>query len=464
LATQVSQTAVERLRESVLGEIITPEDAAYDEARKVWNGDVDRRPAVIARCVSVEDVKAALVFGRSGGLQIAVRAGGHSFPGHSIADDALVIDLRQMNKVSVDPATRRATVQGGATWAEVDGPAQVHGLAVTGGHVTHTGVAGLTLGGGIGWVMRKLGLTADNLLSAQIVTADGRVLQASASENDDLFWAIRGGGGNFGIVTEFVFKLTPVGPTVLGGLAFWPPEKGPDLMRRFREFCGRCPDEVTTEVAYLYAPPFDFVPKDVQLKPGYALVVAGTDVAIAERAVKDMRSFASPLFDIIGPMPYLTLQSMFDAALPPGTRTYLKANNIDELSDEVIRTIHGETSRMPPGRSMLFVVQMGGAVARVAEDATAFGGRSAPFQTLSLGIWDDPEQKASTVKWVRGCSSALEPHGRGAYVNLTDHQDESALRVTYGTAKYAKMQRIKAKYDPENVFRLNQNITPARHG
>jgi hypothetical protein len=446
------------------GEIITPEDTAYDEARKVWNGDVDRRPAVITRCVSVDDVKAALAFGRSAGLQIAVRAGGHSFPGHSIADDALVIDLRRMNEVRVDPAARRATVEGGATWAEVDGPAQMQGLAVTGGHVTHTGVAGLTLGGGIGWVMRKLGLTSDNLLSAQIVTADGRVLQASASENDDLFWAIRGGGGNFGIVTEFVFKLTPVGPTVLGGLAFWPPEKGPDLMRRFREFCGRCPDEVTTELAYLYAPPFDFVPKDVQLKPGYALVVAGTDVEIAESAVKDMRSFAPPLFDIIGPMPYLSLQSMFDAALPPGTRTYLKANNINGLNDEVIRTIHGETSRMPPGRSMLFVVQMGGAVARVAEDATAFGGRSAPFQTLSLGIWDDPEQKASAVKWVRGLSSALEPHGRGAYVNLTDHQDESELKVTYGPAKYAKLQRIKAKYDPENVFRLNQNITPTRHG
>ena len=461
MATQVSEAAIERLRASMRGEVITPGHEAYDEARKIWNGDVNRRPTVIARCTNVDDVKAALAFGRTSRLRIAVKCGGHSVPGHSIADDALMIDLRKMNRVSVDAAARRATVQGGAIWSEVDAATQAHSLAVTGGEVSHTGVAGLTLGGGIGHVMRKFGLVVDNLLSAQIVTADGRVLQASSTENDDLFWAIRGGGGNFGIATEFVFKLTPLGPTVLGGLAFWAPDKGPALLRRYREFCKSCPDEVRTELAYLHAPPFDFVPKDVQLKPGYAFVVAGTDVAIAERAVKEMRSFGPPLFDIIGPMPYLALQTMFDPALPPGTRTYLKGHNVHELGDDLIQAFCAQTAKMPPG-SMVFVIQMGGAVARVPEDETAFGGRSAAFQTLFVGIWDDPAEKAATVQWTRGSWDALVPFAHGAYVNLSDTQDESALRITYGTQKYAKLQRIKAKYDPDNVLSLNQNIKPVK--
>ena len=462
MAAQASANAIERLRASMRGEVITPGHEAYDEGRKIWNGDVNRRPAVIARCTNVEDVKAALAFGRTSGLKIAVKCGGHSVPGHSVADDALMIDLRGMNKVTVDAAARRATVQGGAIWSEVDAATQAHSLAVTGGEVSHTGVAGLALGGGIGHVMRKFGLVVDNLLSAQVVTADGRALQASSTENEDLFWAIRGGGGNFGIVTEFVFRLWPLGPSVLGGLAFWAPDKGPELMRRYREFCKTCPDEVRTELAYLHAPPFDFVPKDVQLKPGYGFVVAGTDVAVAERAVKEMRSFGPPLFDVIGPMPYLALQGMFDPGLPPGTKAYLKGHNVHELSDDLIRAFCAQTAKMPPGRSMVFVIQMGGAVARVPEDETAFGGRSAAFQTLFVGIWDDAAEKAATVQWTRGIWDALVPFAHGAYVNLSDHQDESALRITYGTQKYAKLQRIKAKYDPNNVFSLNQNIKPMK--
>ncbi|MBI5837508.1 MAG: FAD-binding oxidoreductase [Candidatus Eisenbacteria bacterium] len=446
------------------GTVISPADKTYDEARKIWNGDVDRRPAVIARCASVEDVRAALAFGRSRGLQIAVKAGGHSLPGHSLADDALLIDLRPMNKVSIDATARRATVQGGAIWSEVDVPAQEHGLAVTGGHVTHTGVAGLTLGGGIGHIMRKFGLVVDNLLSAQIVTADGRVLKASEKENPDLFWAIRGGGGNFGIVTEFEFRLAPLGPTVLGGLAFWAPEKGPELMRRYREFCKTAPDEVTTLLVHLCAPPFDFVPKDVQHKPGYALVVAGTDVAVAERAVKEMRSFAPPLFDVIGPMPYLALQGMFDPALPHGTQTYLKGHYLQEMSDDAIRVIHERAAKMPAGRSQVFIAQMGGAVARVADEATSFGGRDAAFQTFAIGIWEDPADRTATVDWVRGYWDAMQPYAHGAYVNLSSEQDQASLRTTYGDAKFARLQRIKAKYDPENVFRLNQNIEPAKLG
>jgi hypothetical protein len=275
-----------------------------------------------------------------------------------------------------------------------------------------------------------------------------------------LFWAARGGGGNFGIATEFVIQLQPVGPMVLGGLAFWAPEHGPELMRRYREFCTRCPDEVTTVFAYLHAPPFDFVPKDVQLKPGYAVVVVGTDIAVAERAVKELRAFGPPLFDIIGPMPYLAVQGMFDPALPPGTKCYFKAHYIKELSDDFIRATHAQTARMPAGHSQLLVLQMGGAVARVPEDATAFGGRSAPFQSLFIGVWEDAAQREQTASWVRGIWSALTPFSRGAYVNMSDDQDEAALKVTYGAEKYARLQRLKAKYDPDNVFNLNQNIAP----
>ena len=461
MATRESESVAGELKQRMRGQVLLRGDSGYDEARKIWNGDIDRRPAIIVRCAGVEDVKAAVACARARGISIAVRAGGHSLPGHSVADGALMLDLRDMNKVTVDAAARRAVVQGGAIWSDVDAATQPHGLAVTGGHVTHTGVAGLTLGGGIGHLMRKLGLTIDNLLSAQVVTADGQVLRASATENPDLFWAIRGGGGNFGIATEFELKLAPVGPIVLGGLAFWAAEKGPELIRRYRELCAKCPDEVTTLLVYLHAPPFDFVPAEVRLKPGYAVVVAGTSVAVAEETMKPIRAFGPPLFDIIGPMPYLMLQSMFDPALPHGTQTYFKAHYIHDLDDAVTQRIHSSTAKMPAGRSQFFMVQMGGAVSRVPEDETAFGGRSAAFQTLFIGIWDEAAEKPGRVQWVRDSWSALEPYAKGAYVNLSDELDESALRTTYGAAKYARLQSIKAKYDPENLFRLNQNIKPA---
>ena len=461
MATRESESVAGELKQRMRGQVLLRGDSGYDEARKIWNGDIDRRPAIIVRCAGVEDVKAAVAFARARGMSLAVRAGGHSLPGHSVADGALMLDLRDMNKVTVDAAARRAVVQGGAIWSDVDAATQPHGLAVTGGHVTHTGVAGLTLGGGIGHLMRKLGLTIDNLLSAQVVTADGQVLRASATENPDLFWAIRGGGGNFGIATEFELKLAPVGPIVLGGLAFWAAEKGPELIRRYRELCAKCPDEVTTLLVYLHAPPFDFVPAEVRLKPGYAVVVAGTSVAVAEETMKPIRAFGPPLFDVIGPMPYLMLQSMFDPALPHGTQTYFKAHYIHDLDDAVTQRIHSSTAKMPAGRSQFFMVQMGGAVSRVPEDETAFGGRSAAFQTLFIGIWDEAAEKPGRVQWVRDSWSALEPYAKGAYVNLSDELDESALRTTYGAAKYARLQSIKAKYDPENLFRLNQNIKPA---
>jgi FAD/FMN-containing dehydrogenase len=462
MTTQISEATIGNLRQSVHGDIITPKHADYEQARKVWNGSIDRRPACVIKCKSVGDVRAAVAFGQKQKLAIAVRSGGHSMSGQSVADDALVIDLRPMNKVTVDPQKKLAVVQGGAVWGELDGAAQAHGLATTGGHVTHTGVAGLTLGGGVGHLMRNYGLAIDNLVSAELVTADGRVLRASATENEDLFWAIRGGGGNFGIATEFEFKLHALGTTIFGGLAHWPADKGPELMKRWAEFCKSAPDEVTTILAYLHAPPFDFVPKDVQLKPGYGLLVAGTDIPKAEAAVKELRAFGPPWFDIIGPMPYLALQGILDPALPHGTRMYLKGHCFDEMNADVIKTIHENTAKMPPGHSQMICMQLGGAVARVPVDAMAFPGRKYGFQMFSGGVWDNEAQKPACVQWSRDFYTALKKFSRGTYVNFADDLDEAGVKNIYGADKYAKLQRIKAKYDPENVFHLNQNIKPAK--
>jgi len=459
--SQVSDTSFGLLRETMRGQVITSDSPEYDAARKVWNGDIDRYPAAIARCTSVADIQAALAFAQSNGLRLAIKSGGHSFPGHSVADGCLMLDLRPMNQVTIDPETRRAVVQGGAIWSEVDGPAQQHGLAVTGGHVSHTGVAGLTLGGGMGHLMRKLGLTVDNLLAAEIVTADGKILRASATDHPELFWAIRGGGGNFGVATRFEFQLSPIGPTVLSGLAFWAPEQGPELMKRYREITTNCPDDVSTLFVYLHAPPFDFVPKDVQLKPGYALVVCGTDLPTAENAIHPLRSSSQPLFDIIGPMPYLAVQGMFDPALPHGTKCYLKSHYVRELTDDLMKIYHQHTAKMPPGMSQMFTIQLGGKLARVPADATAVGGRDAQYLLMIVGIWEDEAQKPAVVSWVRDFHQALEPFQHGAYVNLSDEQDEKSLERTYGAETYARLRRVKKQYDPNNVFNLNQNIKPA---
>jgi hypothetical protein len=459
----ISSDTIAKLRGSVKGRVLTAGDAGYDDARKVWNGDIDRKPAGIVACSGVEDVQASIAFARANGVPIAVRSGGHSMSGQSMADGALVLDMRAMNAVTVDAGAKRARVQGGAVWADVDGATQKHGLAVTGGHVTHTGVAGLTLGGGVGHLHRKLGLVVDNLVSAQVVTADGRVLRASEKENEDLFWAIRGGGGNFGVATEFELKLSEIGPIVLGGLAFWAPDKGPELMRRYEELCKTLPDEVTTILAYLHAPPFDFVPKDVQLTPGYALVAVGTDIEKAQAAIKDIRAFSPPAFDVIGPMPYLAVQGLFDPALPHGTKCYMKAHYLEGFDADTIATVQAQTAKMPPGFSQMICIQMGGAVARVPDEMTAFGGRTAKFQAMFLGIWQDGAQRPACVEWVRGVWGALAPRAnRGVYVNLADDLDEATLKATYGAEKYARLQRVKAKYDPENVFHYNQNIPPAK--
>ena len=462
MATTIGAADAAILRRAMRGTVVTPADAAYDEHRKVWNGDIDRRPALIARCTSTADVKAALAFARRNGYPIAVRSGGHSFPGHSVVDDGVVIDLRQMNAVTVDPAARRAVVEGGAVWSEVDAATVPHRLAVTGGHVSHTGVAGLTLGGGIGHLMRSLGLTADSLLSAEIVTVDGRELTASPNENADLFWAIRGGGGNFGIATRFEFALHPLEDPLFAGMLFYAPAAGPELMSLYNAFCKRCPDEVGTILAYLHAPPLPFVPEAVRLTPGYALVAVATDRAVGERALRPLREFGPPLFEMLGPMPYQAVNTLFDAGNPPGTKGYVKSHYFGEYSDEVISAIHANTARMPAGLSQMLNVQLGGAVARVPEDATAFGGRSAGFLGMFFGVWEDAGQREACVSWSRGFADSLAPFALGGtYVNLTDDETEERIARSYGRDKLARLARIKAKYDPDNVFRLNHNIRPA---
>ncbi|HKR55748.1 MAG TPA: FAD-binding oxidoreductase [Gemmatimonadales bacterium] len=462
MAVTIPESSVGELRRSLSGELVTPDDPEYDTARKVWNGDIDRRPAGIARVRSVDDVRAALAFALKEGLQVAVRAGGHSFPGHSIADGALVIDLRHLNQVTVDPDARRVTVGGGAVWGEVDVAIAEHGLGVTGGHVTHTGVAGLTLGGGVGHLMRSLGLSSDNLISAEVVTADGRVLEASETENPDLFWAIRGGGGNFGIATQFVFALHPMPATVFGGLIFYAPKDGPELMRLYNQVCKDMPDEVTTILAYLHAPPLPVVPESLHFKPIYAVIAVATDQAVGEKVLSPLRRFGPPLFEMIGPLPYQpVVQSLFDPALPPGTKGYLNGHYFTELSDRVIDTVHSYTAKMPPGHSQMLFLQLGGAVARVPEDHTAFGGRSAGFLSMFVGIWEETGDRASAVAWARGFTQDTEPLSEGrTYINLADTQTEERLVRAYGKEKYDKLARIKAKYDPDNVFRLNQNIKP----
>jgi hypothetical protein len=461
MQVKIPETSLDELRRTLSGQVITPEDAEYDEARKVWNGDIDRRPAAIAKCRTVADVQAAVGFARKEGLPVAVRSGGHSFPGHSVADGALVVDVRQINQVSLDAANRRVTVGGGAVWSEVDAVTVPHRLAVTGGHVTHTGVAALTLGGGVGHLMRGFGLSSDNLLNAEIVTADGRVLQASETENPDLFWAIRGGGGNFGIATRLEFQLHPMPETVFGGMIFYAPENGLELMRRYNEICKTMPDSVTTILAYLHAPPFPFVPPEVQFKPGYAVIAVCTDQAVGEKILAPLRKFGPPLFEMIAPLPYPAVQSLFDPALPPGTKGYLNGHYFSDLSEDLIQSVHSHTAQMPPGHSQMLILQLGGAVGRVPEGKTAFGGRQAQYLSMFVGIWEETGDRAPAVAWARGFTSDTEKLSMGgSYVNLADEMSETKLANSYGRETYEKLAKLKAKYDPQNVFRLNQNIRP----
>ncbi len=462
---QITTKTTESLRALMDGPVIAPGDADYETRRRVWNAGIDRRPAAIARCESAADVAAAVSFARGSGLDLTVRGGAHGVAGTAVCDDALMIDLSRMNEVRVDPATRRAVAGGGALLGDLDSATQAHGLAVPAGLISHTGVGGLTLGGGMGWLTRKLGLSIDNLVSAEVVTADGRVLRASADEHPDLFWAIRGGGGNFGVVTRFEFALHPVGPVIQFGLFFWGLDQGPEAMRLAREITATMPEDISPVLGAVTAPPAPFVPEQHQLAPGYALLLAGFgDASEHEALVTQVRQSLPPLFDLVTPMPYAELQKLLDEANGWGFHGYEKGVYLPELSDAVIDVVTGRIPvRQSPMSAMLFY-RLDGAYSRVGDDETAFsGGRSPRYAAFIVGLAPDAAQLAADREWIRHTWDELSPHaidGNG-YLNGTTDYSQDRVASSYGLAKYQRLAAIKAVYDPGNVFRHNANILPA---
>jgi FAD/FMN-containing dehydrogenase len=454
---------VESLRSALAGVLFTPEEPGYDEARKVWNADIDRRPALVVRCLSGDDVARVITFARETGLDVTVRAGAHSVPGHSVADGAVMIDLSAMRDVTVDPTTRRARVQGGALISDLDAATQAHGLAVPMGAVGHTGVAGLTLGGGMGWLSRRAGLSIDNLTSAQVVLADGSIVHTDAGNHPDLFWAIRGGGGNFGVVVEFEFALHPVGPMVDFALLFWPVEQATDSLRLIREVVDDLPESLNVILAILNAPPAPFVPEQHHWQPGYALLLTGFDDSEGHAAVVErIRSALPPLFDMVTPMPYVDLQQMFDEANAWGRHYYDKGLFLEGLTDEVIDVLSTHGPQRASVLSVMLMYHLGGTFCRVGEDDTAFSGSRQP-QYFGFFVAATPTQDALSAdrEWVRAIHDALMPHSpTGTYVNALTEPDQDRVRGAYGH-KYERLARIKARYDPLNVFRHNANIVPA---
>jgi FAD/FMN-containing dehydrogenase len=443
------------------GEVIGPTGRDYDAARKVWNGSIDRRPAVIARCADERDVATALQLARRTGLPLAVRGGGHSFPGLSVCDDGIVVDLGSMRAIRVDPDAGMAHVQAGALLGELDRATQPYGLAAPTGIVTHTGVAGLTLGGGLGWIMRRYGLSIDQLLSVELVTADGELVHVSDQHDPELFWGVRGGGGNFGVITEFTFRLNPVGPTVLAGMVAWPMEASRDLLQFYREWVADTSDELMTIVVHRKAPPLPFIPADLRGRLIATVVVCWIgDAHEGQEVLRPLRTFGDPVLDVCQPTPYLEHQSMFDASFPHGWWYYMKACDVTELSDDVIDITVEHAQRIRSTRTAFPIWQLGGAMARVDEDATAFHGRNAGFTFVISGITEGEEGFDQERQWVRDFWTALEPHHTSVYVNFLMDEGQERIRQAYGPTKYDRLQRLKTRCDPENLFRLNQNIPP----
>lgn len=460
----ITQADIDALQKRVQGDVCRAGDAGYDEAVNIWNGVITRRPAVVVRCATSADVAAALAFAQRVGLEVSVRGGGHNYAGFALTDGGLMIDLSPLNRVHVYPASRRATCGGGTTWGEFDAATQAHGLATPGGFVSRTGVGGLTLGGGLGWLSRLAGLSCDNLVGAEVVIADGQVLRASDSENADLFWAIRGGGGNFGVVTEFEFALHPVGPLVHIGLFLFSPDQGGELFRFAREFVRDLPNECGAFLAGLSAPPEPFVPVELHFAPCYALAVVGFgDDQAHAGLIAPIKEALTPIVELVTPIPYAALQQMFDAAAPWGLHSYEKAVYLDELTDGAIDVIlEHQPMKMSP-LSFLPIFVLGGAYGRADSDATAFGGsRGIRYVVNISGTAMSPDDYEAERAWVRAYWSALVEHavGVGGYVNFMTDPEDNRVRNAYG-AKYDRLQRIKAAYDPNNVFHLNANILPS---
>jgi FAD/FMN-containing dehydrogenase len=456
----VQQDTLAQLGEDFGGELLTPDAPGYDDARSLYNAMIDRRPALIARCAGTADVISAVRYAREQGLAIAVRCGGHSVAGHSVCGgDAVLVDLSLMKGVRVDPQAMTARASGGVQWGEFDRETQVFGLATPGGRVTTTGVGGFTLGGGYGWISTKYGLACDNLVSADVVTADGRLLTASETENEDLFWALRGGGGNFGIATSLEYRLHPVGPLVLGGLLIFELDRAEDAMAAYRDLVEDAPDELSTGAVRLNAPPEEFVPERLHGAQvlGFAISYCG-DPAEGEKLIRGLRD-VGPVADLVQPMPYRMFQAMLDPMSPPGFRNYWRGEHLTGLSDDVVETFLGLSTEGLFPLSFAILFQHGAAVSRVPDDATASSDREAAFLIHPIGCWQDPADDERHIDWVRSVSEAMQPYKTGG-VYLNFMADEDRVRAGYGDAKYERLVGIKRQYDPDNVFRFNQNIKP----
>ena len=453
---------VEELTGKIRADVITPDDPRYNEARKIYNAMIDRHPALIIRCADEADVMAAVKFGREHNMNIAVRGGGHSGPGFAMVDNGLVIDLSPMKGIIVDPEAKMVRVEAGCTWGDVDHATQPFGMAVPSGFISTTGVGGLTLGGGIGYLTRAYGLTIDNLLEVKMVLADGRYVSASEKENQDLFWAVRGGGGNFGVITSFLFKLNPVG-MVYGGPMFWEVEKAPRLMRYWRDFILKAPKNINGWFGFHYVPPMAMFPKEHHMKKTCMITWCYTgDLNQAEETFKPIRQFEKPMMDFAGPIPFSALQSLFDAIYPPGLQWYWKTEFVNQLSDQAIDTISKYGSNLPSGHSATHLYPINGAAHDVGANATPWNYRSVNFSQVIVAVDPDPANNDKNIHWARDFAQAAKSYSAGGgYVNMMMDEGQSRVKAAYGD-NYERLAKIKNKYDPNNLFHVNQNIQPAR--
>ncbi|MGI0079047.1 MAG: FAD-binding oxidoreductase [Nitrososphaerales archaeon] len=459
---EIPENSVNELKANFRGQLVLPMDKNYEQVRKIWNGMIDKHPAMIARCLGASDVMKAVKFAGDHDIAVSVRGGGHNVAGNSLCDGGLVIDLTDMKSVRVDPERKIARAEPGTTWKQFDLETQAFGLAITGGLVSSTGIAGFTLGGGIGWLVRKHGLALDNLISVDVVNAKGELVRASMSENTDLFWGIRGGGGNFGIVTSFEFELHPVGPIILGGLIAYKAEDGEALLKFYRDFVKDAPDELTTLCVYLTAPPLPFLPKEVHGSHLVAIVLCYCGaIEEGQRVLAPLRKFGKPVADVIQPMPYTVLQSLLDEAAPPGLQNYWKSAYVTGLSDAAIDAILSYGNTISSHLSAIHLHQLGGAMRRIGDDATAFSHRDAPFALNIVSSWQDPSENDKHVKWSRDFFAAMKKFSTGAYVNFLGEEGAERVKEAYGEEKYKKLVVLKNKYDPTNFFHFNQNIKPS---
>ncbi|MGC1951728.1 MAG: FAD-binding oxidoreductase [Gammaproteobacteria bacterium] len=458
----VESTRIEELKSKVSGRVVLPEDDQYDQVREVWNAMIDRKPALIVQCQGVDDVSLALAFARENGLELSLRGAGHNIAGNAVCEEGLMIDLSNMRNVHVDSKNRRAYVEPGATLSDLDEATQAHQLATPVGINSTTGIAGLTLGGGFGWLTRKYGMTVDNLISVDVVTVEGKRIHASEEENADLFWAVRGGGGNFGVVTQFEFSLHPLGPEVLAGLIVFPFEQASQVLKRYRAFVESAPEELNVWVILRQAPPLPFLPEDVHGKKVVVLAVFCLgDREQGTRLIEPLHSFGTAHGAHIGPQPYVEWQRAFDPLLTPGARNYWKSHNFTELSDGALEAIIDYAGKLPSPQCEIFIGLIAGAANDVASDAMAYGHRDARFVLNVHSRWDDAKDDAACISWARAFFEASAPFASsGAYVNFMTEEEADRVESAYA-ANYARLVAVKRKYDPGNLLHMNQNIRPS---